>query len=306
MKLVILGANGMLGSMISFVCQKRNYPFLAITRSMFDALTDPVEKLKPYFDAPCCVINCIAAIPQKKYTDDAFKILNSEFPQKLAIFLEKAKIPFIHISTNGVFSGDRDKCCEEDVPDAEDLYGISKLKGEPLYGMTIRCCIIGPEKNGNFGLMEWFLNNKEDVIFGYNDHYWNGVTTYELANSIVDRVSTNAIPTGIFHFYSDTVISKYELLCEFNRLFRPMNIQDEHQRCSSLYDLSASLAHDTIENGHKVPVFNVHGSKKSKRIISKSQGLKYYTLTSKHTPPMKNIITQLEEMVSICDEFKSS
>jgi hypothetical protein len=27
------------------------------------------------------------------------------------------------------------------------------------------------------------------------------------------------------------------------------------------YDLSASLAHDTIENGHKVPVFNVHGSK---------------------------------------------
>ena len=44
---------------------------------------------------------------------------------------------------------------------------------------------------------------------------------------------------------------------------RPTNIQDEHLRCSSLYDLSASLAHDTIEHRHTegMPVFNVHGSK---------------------------------------------
>ncbi len=27
------------------------------------------------------------------------------------------------------------------------------------------------------------------------------------------------------------------------------------------YDLSASLAPDTIKNGHSMPVFNVHGSK---------------------------------------------
>jgi hypothetical protein len=43
--------------------------------------------------------------------------------------------------------------------------------------------------------------------------------------------------------------------------FRPTNIQNEHLRCSSLYDLSASLAHYTIKNGHFMPVFNVHGSK---------------------------------------------
>jgi hypothetical protein len=40
------------------------------------------------------------------------------------------------------------------------------------------------------------------------------------------------------------------------------------------YDLSASLAHDTIKNGHFMPVFNVHGSK---IILENSDTLVYYS-----------------------------
>ena len=52
-------------------------------------------------------------------------------------------------------------------------------------------------------------------------------------------------------------------------IFRPTNIKNGHLnfalgaklRCPFLYDLSARLTHDTIKNGHKVPIFNVHGSR---------------------------------------------
>jgi hypothetical protein len=41
---------------------------------------------------------------------------------------------------------------------------------------------------------------------------------------------------------------------------RPTNIQNGHLWCPVLYDLSALRPCDTIKNGHKVPIFNVHGS----------------------------------------------
>jgi hypothetical protein len=44
---------------------------------------------------------------------------------------------------------------------------------------------------------------------------------------------------------------------------RPTNIQNGHLWCPVLYDLSALRPCDTIKNGHKVPIFNVHGSNKS-------------------------------------------
>jgi dTDP-4-dehydrorhamnose reductase len=219
MKLIILGSNGMMGSMLSFVCRKMNYPALRVSRTMFDALHDPVEKLKKYFDGPCCVVNCIGAIPQKKFSDDDFLRLNSEFPQKLAAFLKSENVSYIHMSTNCVFSGNRGMCSEEDAPDASDVYGLSKFRGEPDYGMIIRCSIIGPERNSSSGLMEWFLQNKDSNVYGYDDHFWNGLTTHELANIIIHCVSNNFIPNGLFHFNSEAPLSKYELLCELKRLF---------------------------------------------------------------------------------------
>ena len=68
----------------------------------------------------------------------------------------------------------------------------------------------------------------------------------------------------IYYFYTDACCcpKRHEFENPDHYRLRPTNIQNEHRRCSFMYDLSASLAHDTIENGHKIPVFNVHGSTK--------------------------------------------
>lgn len=264
MKLIILGANGMLGSMLSFVCRQRNYPALRVTRSMFDVLKDPISKLEKYFDVPCCVVNCIGAIPQKTYTDADYTLLNTTYPQELSKLCEARRIPFIHMSTNCVFSGSVQECDESCIPDATDIYGLSKYKGEPTYGMTIRCSIIGPERVSQNGLMEWFLSQPKDV-FGYTDHYWNGLTTLELSTILVQCVIDGSIAEkGVFHFFSDTVVSKYDILCELKRLFG-----------------------------------------KSITIHPKANGVKHFTLKSLYTHPRQSIVGQLAELQTLYEQFNA-
>ena len=265
MKLIILGANGMLGSMLSFVCRKQGYPALRVTRSMFDALKDPVTKLDKYFDAPCCVINCIGAIPQKKYSDQDYKILNTKLPLELSKLCELKHAPFIHVSTNCVFSGKISDCDENSTPDATDSYGLSKFNGEPMYGMILRCSIIGPERCSKAGLMEWFLQNDETSVNGFTNHYWNGLTTYELSNVIIQCVSNNCVSNGIFHLHSEKTVSKYELLCQLKMIFK----------------------------------------KSITIVPKETDDTKYYTLKSINTMPQKTIDKQLEDMVRIYNEFKA-
>jgi dTDP-4-dehydrorhamnose reductase len=211
MQIIILGANGMLGSMMRYVGHKQNLDVLSLGRSQFDALREDTKSLTRYFTKDCCVVNCIGAIPQKKYEDYQFMRLNTEFPVELASLCAMYKVPLIHISTNCVFSGTSPMCCESDKPDATDIYGLSKARGEPSNCVILRCSIIGPEINSAFGLFEWFLNS-QNTVKGFTDHYWNGLTTLELATIVYTIIKERSFHPRVQHCYSGTVVSKNNLL----------------------------------------------------------------------------------------------
>lgn len=279
MKIIILGANGMLGSMMTFVGNKERRTIVPLTRKEFNVIDDPIDKLRTWIDSDCCIVNCIGAIPQKKYSESEFRTLNTDFSLALAGFCETHSVPYIHISTNCVFSGKHDNCLETDVADAEDVYGRSKLAGESTrYGVVIRCSIIGPEFGTHNGLMEWFLHNTAPYVNGYADSFWNGVTTLELSNIIYARIDSRKFSHDLVHVYSNTTVTKYELLCILQRVFIPTNIQFGQQRCPGLDDLSALRRCDTIE------------------IIKTYNGLKYYTLKSHTSTACKHIEEQLREL----------
>jgi len=211
MKIIILGSNGMLGSMLSFIGKRYNKDIISLSRKDFDVEKDNINKLANYIQDDSCIVNCIGAIPQKKYSDNSYKQLNTEFPLNLAKLCNKYSIPLIHISTNCVFSGNNPNCIETDIPDANDLYGRTKYEGEPIHCTVLRCSIIGPERNTSCGLMEWFLS-KDGIVNGYVDHYWNGLTTLELSNVILNIIDENKFINGIQHLYSQNSLSKFELL----------------------------------------------------------------------------------------------
>ena len=212
MSILLLGSSGMLGSMIRYVGLRDDRDITCVTRDIFDALTDNIIMIDRYIQTASFVINCIGAIPQKKYTDDEYVKLNTEFPLKLAELCKHQNKPLIHVSTNCVFSGRIPFQTETDLPDASDLYGISKAQGEPKHAMVLRCSIIGIERSSASGLVEWFLHSTRSV-FGYIDSLWNGVTTLELARIIFEIIDNRIYHEGIVHIASEPVLSKYELLC---------------------------------------------------------------------------------------------
>lgn len=227
MKILVLGSEGMAGSVMTKYLVK-HHDVSAWNRKDFDPLKDSLPDLSKYD----YVINCIGLIKQKAGPDDnemMFKI-NSDFPCLLSSKHNKV----IHISSDCVFSGslDAEKAYRRtDVPDAQDVYGKSKAKGEPKDAMVLRTSIIGPAKD-NFGLFEWFRNNQAPVK-GYTNHWWSGITTLELAMAVESIVKHNSYKHTLWQLASKK-ICKYDLLCLINQTFSLNKNITPHQDAQSV------------------------------------------------------------------------
>jgi dTDP-4-dehydrorhamnose reductase len=231
-RILIVGANGLLGnSLIKFFSTKKNLSIFATIRSAntLNTLNDcfnncniftgiDVEKnndLESVFSKviPNIVINCVGVIKQSEEIANNFKVIsiNSLLPHYLLNLSMRYSARFIHFSTDCVFSGSRGNYNEDDLPDAQDLYGRSKLLGEVYYGnsITLRTSIIGHELNNSKSLVDWFLSKNENVE-GYKKSIFSGLTAFEIARVIHDYV-INSDLVGLYHLSADP-ISKYELL----------------------------------------------------------------------------------------------
>lgn len=257
MKIIILGANGMLGSMVQYVGKTRGANIVPLTRKEFDAVKNPICDVGKYFadaDAYRVIINCIGAIPQKKPNDDTYFQLNRDFPNQLAAYCKEHSIHLIHISTNCVFSGKAPLMKETDTPDAEDAYGVSKAQGEPDTAVVVRCSIIGFEKDSAAGLLEWCMHmfSENKPMNGYTDHYWNGLTTYELANTIYNIIENKQFSARLEHHYSSNILSKYDILTAISKcigkdstIISPTAQGERHYTLYSIYD---HTIHKSIES----------------------------------------------------------
>ncbi len=164
--------------------------------------------------APDVVINGIGVIKQLPEAQDPIVAIsiNALFPHRLALACKAAGARVIHVSTDCVFSGEKGNYAEDDVPDAPDLYGRTKLLGE-LTGpgcVTLRTSIIGHELVGRRGLIEWFLSQEEKVQ-GFAHAIYSGFPTVELARIVAERIIPDEGLAGLYHV-SSAPISKYELL----------------------------------------------------------------------------------------------
>ncbi len=173
-----------------------------------DKVEKLIESIKPDF-----VINCIGIIKQLRASEDKIIPLevNSLWPHRLAAICERHKVKMIHFSTDCVFSGNKGNYLENDLADARDIYGLSKLMGEVDYPhtLTLRTSIIGHELNSKVSLVDWFLSQKNQCK-GYSKAVFSGFPTIVMSRFIEKYVLNNFF-SGIYHFSSHP-INKYELL----------------------------------------------------------------------------------------------
>lgn len=166
---------------------------------------DQIKSAVSYYN-PRVVVNAAGIVPKNPTSIETTFKVNSFAPHYIADVCYK-KCQFVHISTDCVFSGEKGNYNERDIPDASDIYGMSKVFGEPSNSLVVRVSFVGlPDSKGR-GLLAWASQQEE--LIGYDRVFWNGVTTFELIKMV--RQLTHEGALGTRHIYSYT-ISKYELL----------------------------------------------------------------------------------------------
>lgn len=234
-KVAVIGCKGMAGHLIkNYLKSTGVYDIFGIAREIepsknlinLDVLnTSELEHVikKNSFSI---VINCIGLL-NKIAEDNPEKAVwfNSYFPHYLESLGKRYSFKLIHISTDCVFSGKEGSYTEESFKNGVGYYAQSKALGEVVNNrdLTFRTSIIGPElKIDGIGLFHWFMHQK-GPINGYTEAYWTGVTTLELAKAIHKAIQQDL--RGLYHLVNNSKVSKYELLCLFNNIFKNNRIE---------------------------------------------------------------------------------
>lgn len=236
MRVLILGVSGMLGhATFRVLSDGPGLEVLGASRSPVQFGEDSRARLISGVDVlqaddlnrafawarPRLVVNAIGLVKQLENSSDPLVAVpvNTLLPHRLKQLCEVAGARLVHISTDCVFSGDRGGYTENDVTDAQDLYGVSKRLGEvggPA-AITLRTSIIGRELRSRHSLVDWFLS-AGDSVPGYRRAVFSGLTTVELAKIIRDVVIPRPDISGLHHVGAEP-ISKYELLRLLDRTY---------------------------------------------------------------------------------------
>lgn len=238
MRVLVLGATGMLGHKTCQVLASE-VDVWATTRTHHSSLSSmlalPENQVLVVPDltktqvrddlfarvSPDVVINCVGVVKQSdQMNDPAMTIeVNSVLPNALAALSDAYGARLIHISTDCVFSGESGMYKEGDFPDALDLYGRTKLLGEPSSegALVLRTSIIGEEIHGSHGLVAWFLSQSSPIP-GYANAYFSGLPTVVLAEAIRHLILDRPSMRGMYHVASER-ISKLDLLRLLNEAY---------------------------------------------------------------------------------------
>ena len=231
MKILILGSTGILGNSLAnylrtkktklfFISRKKNFKkhFYLKDFSNYKKLENLILKINPNY-----IINCLGVTKfHKSYKNKKeTRKINIKLPIFLSNLCLKEKIYFLHISTDCVFLGTKGNYKENAQKDAKDLYGLSKNLGEVRnkFSATIRTSFIGPEKNSNKSLLNWFLSQSNSTR-GYINAFFSGLTSLELSKIIFKFfVKKNNLYNMVLHV-GGYKISKHDLLIIIKKIFK--------------------------------------------------------------------------------------
>jgi len=256
MRILILGANGMIGHKLyqkisleykdTWVTLRNNfndysYNFIYDSNKVIDnldlrdfkKLNLKLNQLKPNLIINACGITIRRGIDN--IVSDSI-LINSALPNFLNEWVINNNQRLIHFSTDCVFSGKKGNYTEDDIPDANDLYGKTKALGEIKFSIntiTLRGSMIGRELENKTELLEWLLNQKNKRINGFANVIYSGITTTKMAEIVLLLINSYPNLNGLYNISSKS-ISKFNLLNLLNTTFKTkLDIQEVYTNSSN-------------------------------------------------------------------------
>jgi dTDP-4-dehydrorhamnose reductase len=272
-KIAILGASGMIGHKMSInlnipeielqcwvrskekidelekYIEKKSIRILDIKPSNFEILCFELEKFNPDY-----IINCVGVTIRKEAENKLSNVIfaNSLLPHLLSNWTSRENKKLIHFSTDCVFNGSEDLYFDNSKPNEINLYGKSKSLGEVSYCMstlTLRGSMIGRELFDKSELLEWFLNQNNEVL-GFSETYYSGITTERMSKYVKKIILQNLSIAGLYNV-SSLPISKLELLKIFKSVYQLQTLVREDRTKKSKKILKSEKFHSII--GEKIP-----------------------------------------------------
>ncbi len=216
-KIALTGGSGLLGATLIRSLSKA-YDTVALGSDITSAaaLQREIAEVKPGWIVHTTAMTDVAAC--EKDPEKAFAV-NAEGTHNVIAGARAIGARVIAISTASVFSGLKGDYTERDVPEPENAYNTSKVKGEEYVaayekGTILRLNLIGIHPDGSRGknFMEWLYDSAKtdkDIPL-FDDVYINPLSNWTIASIIKDIIRSD-IQEKILHIASSDVRSKAEI-----------------------------------------------------------------------------------------------
>lgn len=211
--ILVAGKSGQLARCLSDMASRRNVWLAAVGRPDLDlensaGIDDLIAAI-----APSAIINAAAytAVDRAEAEPDCASKINRDGAAQLAAAAKKRAIPFIHISTDYVFDGDkRSPYQEEDVTAPRNTYGRSKREGEVAVldayprAVVIRTSWLYSPYGHNFVRTMLRLSATQTNVRVVNDQRGTPTSAPDLADGLLDIVQQlgadcGGDTAGIYH-----------------------------------------------------------------------------------------------------------
>ncbi len=212
-KILLFGAQGMLG--MQFVYDYEDtFEIIPLDQGHLDLehtsfIIPEIEKYTPHAVINAAAWTAVDKAENSKFQESIQKI-NIDAPRAMARGCKKLDIPFFHVSTDFVFSGQSKeaKFLEDDVKHPINFYGKTKSDGEDAAlsawekTYIIRTAWLYGPYGPNFVIRVLQLAKKREALKIVNDQFGNPTWSKYVAKVIADFIHTPQAP-GIYHAVSE-------------------------------------------------------------------------------------------------------
>jgi dTDP-4-dehydrorhamnose reductase len=223
MRVLVTGANGMLGHDVIRVAEDMRHQVIALGHDDLD-VTDParVERMITR-ERPGAVINCAAwtDVDGAEESEKEASLVNAQGAGFVADAADKVDAKVVYISTDYVFDGTSGPYGESDDPEPINAYGRTKLAGERATALVngrsfiVRTSWLFGPHGGNFVETMLRLGEGGGPVVVVHDQVGNPTYTGHLAVGLLRLVDSAAY--GIHHMTGEGSCSWYEFAMEIFR-----------------------------------------------------------------------------------------
>jgi dTDP-4-dehydrorhamnose reductase len=235
-KVLITGANGLLGQFLVKLLLREGYPVLAVGKGPSRLPFKELEKLT-YYDiditndflldgilkkeTPHTVIHAaaITQVDDCQLNQQDCETVNVRATAQLLLSAESFSKHFIYISTDFVFDGEKGDYKESDDMNPVSWYGFTKMQAEGIvetsdipFTIVRTCLVYGNSFSGTRGnIISWVKKSLEEgkQIKVVNDQCRTPTYVEDLAKGILLIVQKGA--TGVYHISGKDKLTPYDM-----------------------------------------------------------------------------------------------